>query len=421
MQTAAYYTRGLLQHHKKRNMERIAEIIPVSQQVLQQFLTDSPWDHRGVFDQVLGVADKEIGDPENAAFVIDDTAFDKKGNASAGVARQYNGNLGKVDNCQIGVYGALVNGRDAYLTDSRLYLNEEWTKDKTRCDKVKIPMQERVFKTKDQIACEIIKNALSRDARFKCVLVDGGYGKNIGFLLDIEALGKYYLADVHKDQYVYLNDPKFAVPAYGGRGRIPTKKETTETPIEVSRYVASQSPASWIPLTLRKGTKGQIRYEYICVDVWVFQAERGEQRKVRLLIRRDIVTKKDYKYSLTNLSADEGLDRLAYFQGQRYWIERAFQETKGTCGMAEYQFRTWTAWYHHMAIVLMAHSFLVSERRLNREKVPLLSVVDIEEMLYMLIPLKNPTRRDVAWLIVERHRIRAADIRRRNMRNLLIK
>ncbi|MDJ0862792.1 MAG: transposase, partial [Gammaproteobacteria bacterium] len=128
------YLRGLMQARKK-NMERMAEVVPESdEQVLQHFLTNSDWDERGVLDQVALDADALLGGSEDSALLMDESGFTKKGNKSVGVARQWNGRLGKVDNCQVGVYAALSCGRLSTLIDTRLYLPEQWVKDKARCD-----------------------------------------------------------------------------------------------------------------------------------------------------------------------------------------------------------------------------------------------------------------------------------------------
>ena len=139
---ALHYLKGLLQA-RQRNMEKMAEVIPHSnQQALQQFLSDSPWDYHGVMEQVAGDANALLGG-NDSALLIDETAVAKKGQKSVGVARQWSGRLGKVDNCQVGVFAALTKGSDNCLIDAQLYLPQSWIDDPARCEKARVPVEQR--------------------------------------------------------------------------------------------------------------------------------------------------------------------------------------------------------------------------------------------------------------------------------------
>ena len=172
-------------------MERMAEVVPDSDdQVLQHFLSNSSWDERGVMDQVALEADELLGGREDSALLIDETAFTKKGGKSVGVARQWNGRLGKVDNCQVGVFGALCSGSASTLIDTRLYLPQKWVKDKARCRAAKIPLESRRFRSKVDLALEMVQASRRLGVRFQWVIADGGYGKEPRFLrtLVVQAL-----------------------------------------------------------------------------------------------------------------------------------------------------------------------------------------------------------------------------------------
>jgi SRSO17 transposase len=148
---AQHYLCGLMQTRRK-NMERMAEVIPDSdEQALQHFLSNSNWDERKVLDQVALEANQLIGGKQNSALLIDESGFTKKGKHSVGVARQYNGRLGKVDNCQVGVFASLNHRKQVTLIDQRLYLPEHWTEDPERCESVGIPEANRSFKTKPEL------------------------------------------------------------------------------------------------------------------------------------------------------------------------------------------------------------------------------------------------------------------------------
>jgi SRSO17 transposase len=153
------YLFGLIQS-EKRNMERMAEVVPDSDdQVYQHFISNSPWSHRAVMDQVACDVDAALGDCEDCFLVVDESAIGKKGKKSVGVARQWNGRLGKVDNCQVGVFMALGCGDEATLIDERLYLPKEWANDPKRCEQAQIPEKERIFHTKAELALEMIRHA----------------------------------------------------------------------------------------------------------------------------------------------------------------------------------------------------------------------------------------------------------------------
>jgi SRSO17 transposase len=153
---------------EKRNMERMAEAVPDSDdQVLQNFLTHSSWDYRPVMDQVARNANQLLGAEMGTGLYIDESAFQKKGTKSVGVARQWNGRLGKQDNCQVGVFGALGRGDRVCLVDARLYLPQEWTSDAGRCDEADIPKAEQAHRTKLELAQEIIRHARSSGLRFE--------------------------------------------------------------------------------------------------------------------------------------------------------------------------------------------------------------------------------------------------------------
>lgn len=195
-------------------MERMAEVIPDSDdQALQHFLSNSNWDERGVLDQVALEADKLLGGAQDSALLIDESGITKKGKKSVGVERQWNGRLGKVDNCQVGVYAALSKGNLSTLIDTRLYLPSKWTTDKARCEAAGIPSKSRTLKTKPALALEMIRHNRALGVRFNWVGADGLYGQDPAFLRALEDDGEIFMADVHKDQRIYLEDPEPTIPA----------------------------------------------------------------------------------------------------------------------------------------------------------------------------------------------------------------
>jgi len=408
---ARHYLCGLMQAGTRKNMERMVEVVPGSDhQAIQQFISDSPWSAREVIDRVAQDADKIIGDEKEAFLLIDETSFAKKGKMSVGVARQWLGRLGKVDNGQVSVFTALCNGNNVTPTDVRLYLPEEWTDDKERCLKAKIPEADIEFKTKEQLALDMVVHARKLGLKFGCVGADAGYGKDLNFSYNLESLNETFLIDIHKDQHIYLNNPKPYVPKGKGRGRKPSKLKSDEEPIRVDKWVAQQPENAWSKNVVRHSTKGPLTYEYLHSRIWVWNKKDTKAHKWHLIIRRDSDSHSDYKFSLSNSAATTSLKRLAFMQCQRFWVERTFEDAKSECGMADYQLRGWIGWHHHMAMVMMAMLFMLTERIRNKEQYPLLSCSDIETLLAHFLPRRDTTVNEVINQMHIRHKQRQATI-----------
>ena len=199
------YMRGLFQS-ERATMLRMSEVNAVDHQAMQHMRTEAGVDWEGFGRQMAQEANALLGGPE-AVLLIDESAFAKKGDASAGVARQWNGRLGKVDNCQVGVFAALCQGDLATLIDTRLYVPEAWANDGPRCDKAAIPEASRGYRSKTQLALAMLETAFQRGIDFGFVGVDGGYGKEPAFLRAGDRFGCRFVADVHSDQRIYLQDP----------------------------------------------------------------------------------------------------------------------------------------------------------------------------------------------------------------------
>lgn len=411
-QQAECYLRGLMQA-RKRNMERMAEVVPdTDEQALQHFLTYSPWDARAVMDQVALESDSLIGGTESSALLIDESGITKKGKKSAGVARQWNGRLGKVDNCQVGVFAALCNGKLSTLIDARLFLPDEWVKSPRRCEAAKIPAHDQKGKPKTVIALEIVRHARKLGVRFAWVGADGLYGNDAKLLRSLEDDGEIFMVDVHKDQRVYLEDPAPTVPPTpkGQRGRKKTRLETDKQPLRVDEWARSQPDDAWTLQQLRESTKGTLRAEVLHRRIWVWDGKEAQARCWHLLVRREVNARQEIHYSLSNADEQTPVSRLARMQAQRYWVERAFQDGKSTLGAGHYQARSWHAWHRHMALVMMAMVFMLKERMLNEEKYPLLSCADIMVLLAHFLPRQDTTPEEVIRQMEIRHQKRQASI-----------
>jgi FOG: Transposase len=408
---AQQYLHGLVQSRKK-NMERMAEVVPnADAQSLQHFLSNADWDHRAVVDQVARDADRHLGGQANSALYLDETGFLKKGSHSVGVQRQWIGRFGKVDNCQVGVFAALGCHERVLPINFRLYLPKEWVTDRKRCRKADVPKEQRVFKRKHDLALEMVQEAHRQGVRFSWVGADGLYGEDPAWLRALEEMGEIFVVDVHKDQWIYPENPAPIVPApKNSRGRKPSRLQAQTKGVRTDQWIKEQPNEAWERLILRDSTKGELEVEILHQRVWLWDGQEPSAHHWHMIIRRELDSPHKMKYSLSNAPAETSTQRLGYMQGQRYWVERSFQDAKGPCGMADYQVRVWRGWHHHMSLVMIAMLFLLEERMQNEQEIPLLSCADITTLLARFLPRRDITKKEVIRQLQVRHHHRQSAI-----------
>jgi SRSO17 transposase len=411
VEVAKQYLLGLIQSEKK-NMERMAEVVPnCNDQAYQHFMSQSPWDHRAVLGQIAFDVDTALGDSKDCFLIIDESGVAKKGKKSVGVARQWNGRLGKVDNCQVGVFAAMGCGDEVSLINERLYLPQEWVDSQERCDEARIPEAERVFRTKAQLALEMVRDARGQGLRYHWVGLDGGYGKEGWLLRSLDRDGETWVADVHCDQAVYLEDPKPVVPErHSPKGRVPSRLVAQTPSVRVDHWAAAQPESDWKKVIVRESTKGTLAVEVLHRRVWLWDGEESAAHCWHLIVRREIASPREIKYSLSNAAEATTTERLAYQQAQRYWVEQALRNAKSEVGLGDYQLRLWQGWHHHMAMVMLAMLFMLEVRREHNSDLSLLSCRDIVEVLRVLLPRANTTFDDILRQLEERHRRRQSSI-----------
>ncbi len=333
----------------------MAEVVPDSSgQSLQHILSNSKWDDESAIAVVASRANHHIGGKKNSCLLIDETGFPKKGKKSVGVSRQWCGNLGKVDNCQVGVFAVLGHKESIAPVDYRLYLPKSWADDKDRCEEAGIPDECIEYQSKHDLALQMVIAARMRGLDFKWVGADGFYGESPAFLRHLDDMGEVFVIDVHKNQMIYLENPEPIVPQVSSkRGRKPQRLKAQKESVRLDQWVSSQPERVWKRTVIRNTTKGKLVVDMLHKKVWLWDGKEQEAKLWHLIIRRDIKGKK-VKYSLSNAPKKTKLQRLAFMQSQRYWVERSFQDAKMHCGMGDYQSRGWLSWHHHMAMVLMA-------------------------------------------------------------------
>jgi len=412
---ARQYVSGLMQAGSRKNIYAISEAVPDSDdRNLEQFITHSKWSGRAVLDHVARDADELIGDASEAALLIDESGFAKQGKMSVGASRQYLGRLGKVDNGQVAVFGVLAKGRFATAIDTRLYLPKEWSDDAQRCNKAGIPESERVFKTKSQLALEIVEQARRNGVRFGWVGADAGYGSGPDFLFALDDAGESFLIDVHKSFVISEVDPQSTIPGPSRNGR--KARELTSGQQSVEAFVESCSTKDWRLYNVRETTRGSLKLRVLRKSVYVWGKQSEQARRYELLVTENL-DGEDRKYSLSNQKPSTSTQRLSWMRRQRYWVERCFEDGKSECGMADYQVRLWNAWHHHMAMVMMAMLFMLSERLRMKNQCPLLSCADIERLLAAFLPRRDASPEQVLSHMRRRHEMRRRAIESHTKRN----
>jgi SRSO17 transposase len=359
------YVRGLLADTRKKNAEAMAwEVGGGRVRALQRLLVSARWDEEAVVAEHQQMVAELLGTPEGV-LVIDDTGFRKTGNSSCGVGRQYSGTLGKVENCQVGVFlSYALPERGHTLLNRRLYLKEEWF-DADRAElreRAWVP-KEAIFRTKPQLALEMIEQALRDKIPHGWINMDAGYGE-VPWLLDmLDTLGERYVAAVPRSTHVWTERPQTYTPERKGtRGRRPNKPRLCQG-MPASRTVetvAGELPENaYKSVILREGEKGPIHLEMAGVRV-CNRREGLPGRDEWLLVVRRFGQTPEMKYLLSNASAATDLLTMVHVGLIRWTEEQCFEQGKDDLGLAEYQTKTWPGWHRHATLVMLAHSYLIA-------------------------------------------------------------
>jgi SRSO17 transposase len=370
-----------------KNLQAIAESLGKSDyQALQHFISNSVWDWTLIEDEVARQFYKlveRVGSLANLCLIIDESGIAKKGRESAGVAHQYCGSTGKNDNCQVGMFAALCCGTMVSIIKSKLYLPKCWTSDKKRMEKAGVPNEHRPYKSKIEMTLEMILDVKNRlKIPFQWVVFDAFYGRDLDLLGKLHKRAITFVAQIPSSHHVFLKDFSLKVPKPKGvRGRKPTPLKPTAGSLRVEAYAKTLKAKQWKKSTIRSSSKGELKAYFHRVRVWLLDEESLEKYQFTLLIRKDL--NGDVSYHLTNSTAH--LQRLAYMQGQRYFVERAFRDAKQQLGMDQYQVRGYSAWHKHMALVMMALLFVQLEKVVVDPEQVKFSTQDVVKVITCLI------------------------------------
>ena len=407
---AKKYLSGLIMKAPRKNMERMDEyVVGGSYESYQAFISESPWDFARLNKRLCKDVNEILGGSE-CVLCIDESAFSKKGKESVGVSRQWNGRLGKIDNCQVGVYASLCDGEHSSIIDYRLFIPEQWLQDTARCDKAGIPEDRRTYRTKIELAIEMVDGALSCGVRFGYVAADAFYGRDSKFLNALSERGLVFVTDIPNSHTVYLDDPRPYLPRRKNKiGPKYKKLQSRVVPVKVSLLHEQLTADQWNKVTVRNTTKGKLIVNAYRAKIYVWDGEERQGTQRWLVLLHDPLTN-EKKCFLSNADERVSLETLVEKHAHRYWIERTFQDGKTSVGMADYQVRGYLAWHHHMTMVMMALLFMMKERKINRKNFDLLSSQDIVELLNYYLPRKDKTEEMVLSNMLERHRRRRLSI-----------
>jgi len=357
------YMAGQFSPLERKSIEPIALAVKDGNvRAMQRFVSDAPWDDNKMIAKYRNLVNDDLGSPDGA-LIIDESGFIKKGQDSIGVARQYCGTAGKVDNCQVGVFAAYVSEQGYALVDKRLFIPKKWFTDDYFQRRIKCNLTAgTVFHTKPQLAVEMLDTVVKENVLpFKYVLSDCLYGISPEFIKAVEALpDKTYFVSVPKDTLCWLKRPMAITKQYiwGGKTRTKTVLANPDSkPIAVDELAKNINDYFWYRRKVSEGTKGPIVYEYTRRQI-ILSAGGLPQKTVWLLIRRTLGDEPQYSFFISNASASTRLKTLVWLSGLRWAIEQCFEENKSELGMDQYEVRKFPGWHHHMLTCMLAHFFL---------------------------------------------------------------
>jgi SRSO17 transposase len=330
------YVRGLLSDTERKNGWQLAEHLgdPTPDGV-QHLLARADWDADAVRDDLTRYVAEHLGVPDGV-LVVDETGFLKKGTKSCGVARQYSGTAGRIENCQIGVFLGYVSPRGRAFLDRELYLPKEWADDAARRKGAGVPKSVS-FDTKLVLARRMIDRAVAAGVPAAWVTADAVYGSDYRFRFALENQGLGYVVGVRSDFCVWVGYRQ----------------------VRVKALLAEVPAAAWRRLSCGAGAKGPRTYDWAVTRTNCPETEASARW---LLIRRSVSDPTEVAYFACGGPPDTTLDTLVRVAGMRWAIEECFELGKGDCGLDEYEVRSWTGWYRHVTLSLFALAIVATIR-----------------------------------------------------------
>lgn len=356
---AQTYVAGLLSNLDRKNVESIAYRHDQDRRALQNFVGCSRWDHEPLLAELTHQIATELGE-EDGVLVLDPSGFPKKGQHSVGVERQWCGRLGKVENCQVGVFLGYVTRKEHALVDVRLYLPKSWIKDRKRRAECGVPKHVR-YRTRHQLALEMLDRRGSQ-LPHAWIAGDEEMGRPTWFRRTLRDCGERYLLAVPANTIVRdLDAPR---PPWRGSGLRPKR------PFEqVRHWAAALAASAWTRIDVRDGHKGPLVVEIVKARVEAKSDTRriGPEEVLVVIRRTDDAGEVTTDYYLSNALPDTPLGEFARVAKAEHRVEECIQRAKSEAGLADYEVRTWAGWYHHQTLSLIATWFLVQETQRGKK------------------------------------------------------
>jgi SRSO17 transposase len=394
---ALHYMVGQFSSLEKKNIESMAlEVEGADTRSMQRFISDAVWDEEKMVRSYHKMVAEEMGEPRGVV-IFDESGFAKKGNDSAGVSRQYCGNLGKVDNCQVGVFAAYASKRGYCLLDKRLFMPEKWfTEDYAARRKKCVVPEDVTFRTKPQLAGEELKSIHQEGTvPFTYIAADTIYGNSPEFIEAAESCtGKVYFVSIPSDTRCWLKEPKTSTQKYQYRGKTHSKQVAENEPLSVKAIAKSTHSYFWFRRKVSEGTKGPIEYEFTKRQVILCQDDLPG-KSVWLVIKRTPGDNPIYYYYISNAPTSTRLKTFVWLSGMRWAIEQCFEETKGELGMDHYEIRKYSGWNHHILMCMLSHFFLWHLMITLGQRAPAITLPQMRTLLETVLPLRVFSIEDV--------------------------
>jgi SRSO17 transposase len=350
---ALAYMKGLLSNLEKKNVESIAYSHGYDRQPLQIFIGQVNWNDDVILDDLADQVAQEIG-RDDGILVIDPTSFPKKGLMSVGVARQWCGRLGKVDNCQVATFVAYVARDNFALVDRRLYLPKEWTDDPARCRVAGVPEEHIVEKTRHEQALEMLQGRCKK-LPHKWIAGDDEMGRIPWFRKELRNLEEPYMLAIPSNFLICDLDATVKKCECCG-------EEIERDFVNVHAWANAVPAKRWKTIKVRQGHKGWLTVRVVkCQVRAMIENESGDEETLIVSRWRDESGKNRTDYYLSHGNEDTVLEEYARVIKDAYRVEECFHRGKGECGLGDYQVRNWCGWHHHVTLSMLAMWFLTSE------------------------------------------------------------
>jgi SRSO17 transposase len=442
---ALAYMRGQMTMERNRSFAGIAgSMEDADGQAMQHFMSQSPWSGARVLQHIREEVRQRAELQQGSLLILDESADEKAGGQSVGSSRQYNGRMGKVDQCQVAVVLGYANWKVPVwplwaLIDAEVFLPETWFTAAAAPlrQAVGVPEERQVFETKLELGLKMVRRAAAEQLPYEAVLCDSLYGRSHAFRATLDGDGVRYMADVPSNLRVYLEQPRLGIPEPkpGPKGLQPQQRQVLH---DIDSYRVQQvgqlADTHWQRLRIRSNERGVLEDQFAARRVWTWDTAQAEARQEWLVMRLE--RNGDHSYAFSNAPQAACLQYLAELLCGRYFVERVIQDAKDEQGWDEFRAQKYLAWEHHTALTACALWFIATTKlswatecqrdpalvqQLEVEVLPALSTANVRAMLRSIMPLPQLSPEEAQAQVVKHlvHRSRSTASRLRHHRKVV--